>query len=131
MSFLSTYGLVRGGPSTPVFESPIPDRKPESTPNSAKTKPESKESRVKVVVRSRPILAGENGEKCESIIDLNEPEGQVIVALEKTFAFDSCFSSDVTQQDIYTVCYFCLSINFLQVFCDTYVFKLRIIIPIF
>ena len=114
MSFLSTYGLVRG-PSTPVFESPIPVRKPDSTPNSAKNKPESKESRVKVVVRSRPILADENGEKCESIIDLNEPEGQVIVALEKTFAFDSCFSSDVTQQDIYTVCYFCLSINFLRV----------------
>ena len=110
MSFLSTYGLVRG-PSTPVFESPLPVRKPDSTPNStpnslAKNKPESKESRVKVVVRSRPILPDENGEKCESIIDLNEPEGQVIVALEKTFAFDSCFSSDVTQQDIYTVCYF-------------------------
>jgi len=101
MSFLSTYGLVRG-PSTPVFESPLPNRKPDSTPNSAKNKTESKESRVKVVVRSRPILPGENGEKCESIIDLNEPEGQVIVALEKTFAFDSCFSSDVTQQDIYT-----------------------------
>ena len=100
MSFLSTYGLVRG-PSTPVFESPLPTRKPESTPNSAKNKPdipESKESRVKVVVRSRPILPGENGEKCESIIDLNEPEGQVIVALEKTFAFDSCFSSDVFSQ---------------------------------
>ena len=63
------------------------------------------ESKVKVVVRSRPILASENGEKCESVIDLNEPEGQVIVALEKTFAFDSCFSSDVTQENIYTVCF--------------------------
>ena len=69
------------------------------------------ESKVKVVVRSRPILTSENGEKCESVIDLNEPEGQVIVALEKTFAFDSCFSSDVTQKDIYTVCYSFLSIS--------------------
>ena len=71
---------------------PIPRRKPES--------------KVKVVVRSRPVLPEEVGEKSESVIDLNEPEGQVIVALEKTFAFDSCFSSDVTQRDIYTVSYF-------------------------
>ena len=83
MSFLSTYSLVRGGgPSTPAH-----DRKPDSTPTSAKNKPESKESKVKVVVRARPISTEESGEKCESVIDLNEPEGQVIVALEKTFAF--------------------------------------------
>ena len=58
----------------------------------------SSKSHVQVVIRSRPILPLENS---DSIVDLNEPEGQVIVALEKTFAFDACFSSDVTQEDIY------------------------------
>ena len=58
-------------------------------------------SQVEVVIRSRPILPLEIKEKLDSVVDLNEPEGQVIVALEKTFAFDACFSSDVTQEDIY------------------------------
>lgn len=58
-------------------------------------------SRVQVVIRARPQTTQELKDKLESVVDLNEPEGQVIVALEKTFAFDSCYSSDVTQEDIY------------------------------
>lgn len=58
-------------------------------------------SKVQVVVRSRPTLSSEKGDKFESVVDLNEPEGQVIVALEKTFAFDACYSSDATQEATY------------------------------
>ena len=60
-------------------------------------------SRVQVVIRARPTSSKEtsNGKTCGTVVDLNEPEGQVIVALEKTFAFDACYSSDVTQEDIY------------------------------
>lgn len=59
-------------------------------------------SHVQVVIRSRPVLPQESQNKTfESVLDLNEPEGQVIVALEKTFAFDACFNSDTTQENIY------------------------------
>ena len=59
-------------------------------------------SHVQVVIRSRPVLPQESqSETFESVLDLNEPEGQVIVALEKTFAFDACFNSDTTQENIY------------------------------
>ena len=59
-------------------------------------------SHVQVVIRSRPILPHESRqEKPESVLDLNEPEAQVIVALEKTFAFDACFSSDANQETVY------------------------------
>ena len=62
----------------------------------------NKSSKVQVVIRARPTLPKENGaQNCETVVDLNEPEGQVIVGLEKTFAFDACYSSDVTQEDIY------------------------------
>lgn len=63
---------------------------------------ENSKSTVQVVIRARPNFPHEtNDDKYESVVDLNEPEGQVIVALEKTFAFDACFSSDYTQEDIY------------------------------
>ena len=64
-------------------------------------------SHVQVVIRSRPILPQESenldisGQKSDSVLDLNEPEGQVIVALEKTFAFDAVYSSDSPQESIY------------------------------
>ena len=65
------------------------------------TPSKTSKSKVQVVIRARPQTAQELKDKLESVVDLNEPEGQVIVALEKTFAFDSCYSSDVTQEDIY------------------------------
>ena len=65
------------------------------------TPSKNSKSRVQVVIRARPHTRQELQDKLETVVDLNEPEGQVIVALEKTFAFDACYSSDVTQEDIY------------------------------
>ncbi len=56
-------------------------------------------SQVQVVVRSRPIFDQENAEN--SVLDINEPAGEIVVGLEKAFAFDGCFSGDATQESIY------------------------------
>ena len=34
-------------------------------------------------------------------MDVNEPEGQVIVALDKTFQFDAAFDGDAGQDAVY------------------------------
>ena len=55
---------------------------------------------IQVAVRARTVLAsdkGENGSPPERVVDVNEPEGQIIVALNKSFAFDTCFDGDATQ----------------------------------
>ena len=68
-------------------------------------------NRVKVNIRCRPILPSDNTQTstndlssstlAERAVDINEPEGQVIVALDKTFKFDSAFDGDAGQDAVY------------------------------
>ena len=44
-----------------------------------------------------PSDKGENGSPPEEVVDVNEPEGQVIVALSKSFGFDTCFDGSSSQ----------------------------------
>ena len=39
----------------------------------------------------------ENGSPPEEVVDINEPEGQVIVGLNKSFGFDTCFDGSSSQ----------------------------------
>ena len=57
-------------------------------------------SQIQVVIRARMVLPNdhsENGSPPEVVVDINEPEGQVIVGLEKSFRFDTCFDRDTSQ----------------------------------
>ena len=44
-----------------------------------------------------PSDKGENGSPPEEVVDVNEPEGQVIVGLTKSFGFDTCFDGSSSQ----------------------------------
>ena len=37
----------------------------------------------------------------DTIIDINEPEGHVIIALNKTYQFDHAFTGDADQDSVY------------------------------
>lgn len=57
-------------------------------------------SQIQVAVRARSVLPtdkGENGNPAENVVDVNDPEGQIIVGLTKSFGFDSCFDGDASQ----------------------------------
>jgi len=64
---------------------------------------------VKVNIRCRPILPSDTENltsyndttHAERAVDVNEPEGQVIVALDKTFQFDVAFDGDAGQDAVY------------------------------
>ena len=66
-------------------------------------------NRIDITIRARPIIPHdinntfnkENSCAEEKAIDINEPEGQVIVALSKTFQFDNAFDGDASQVSIY------------------------------
>ena len=66
-----------------------------------------KVDQIQVVVRARTVLPsdkGENGAPPENVVDITE--GQVIVALTKSFGFDTCFDGDSTQVFINLLCLF-------------------------
>ena len=70
---------------------------------------ERKMNRIDITVRARPIipndsnrtLSNENISLEDRAVDVNEPEGQVIVALDKTFQFDNAFDGDASQASVY------------------------------
>ena len=61
----------------------------------------SNPSQIQVVIRARMVLSSdkgiENGSPPEEVVDINEPEGQVIVGLNKSFGFDTCFDGSSSQ----------------------------------
>jgi len=64
---------------------------------------------VKVVVRCRPMNEKEKGSNFHQIVKIDEVRGQVIVEgrnaneVEKTFTFDTVFSTDSKQVDVYNL----------------------------
>jgi hypothetical protein len=69
----------------------------------------SNPSLIQVVIRARLVLPsdkGVNGFPPDVVVDVNEPEGQVIVGLEKSFGFDTCFDGDSSQVTAKKINYF-------------------------
>ena len=69
-----------------------------------------KVDQIQVVVRARTVLLsdkGENGTPPENVVDITE--GQVIVALTKSFGFDTCFDGDSTQVYYYVMLLYCFA----------------------
>ena len=66
-------------------------------------------NRIDITIRARPIIPNDSDRNLNNessnfedrAVDINEPEGQVIVALDKTFQFDNAFDGDTSQATIY------------------------------
>ena len=79
-------------------------------------------SRIDITIRASPIIPyninstfdKENSCAEERAVDINEPEGQVIVALNKTFQFDNAFDGDASQVSVYKTSVFPLVDKFVQ-----------------
>ena len=78
-------------------------------------------NRIDISIRARPLITNNskniiNDESgCfDRAVDINEPEGQVIVALDKTFQFDNAYDEDASQASIYKTSVFPLVDKFIQ-----------------
>lgn len=91
---------VTPAPSGPV-EPARGTRLTPGTPQSVSVAP-----RVSVCVRVRPVLSSSSSSSSsnalsESVLDVNEAEGQLFVGWQKCFRFDHVWSGDASQECVY------------------------------
>lgn len=68
------------------------------------TLPDDGETNVRVAARVRPLLPREKVANSCSCVTVHKSKGQVVVGTRRTFAFDTVFDTDSTQQEVYDSC---------------------------
>ena len=77
-------------------------------------------NRIDISIRARPLITNQSKNIVDEsgcfdrAVDINEPEGQVIVALDKTFQFDNAYDEDASQASLYKNSVFPLVDKFIQ-----------------